>query len=154
MITSSLTINDVPIECINHAAVLYSVPATLIISVLKVEGGRNGMAKINSNGSFDYGPMQINTVWLPQIKTYGYTKETLQFNPCANVYVGTWILSQRIADSPNFWRGVGAYHSYTASENVPYQRKVWAKYRDLYQLLSAPTSTEVKEFVPRAHYLK
>ncbi len=143
---SALTINDVPIECINRAAVLYSLPATLIISVLKVEGGRNGMAKANNNGSYDYGPMQINTVWLPQIKLYGYTKETLQFNPCANVYVGTWILSQRIANSPNFWRGVGSYHSYTASENVPYQRKVWAMYQDLYRYLAAPTAKDVAQF--------
>lgn len=142
----TVNINDVPIECINQAAVMYSVPATLIISVLKVEGGRNGMAKPNSNGSFDYGPMQINSIWLPKIKPYGYTKETLQFNPCANVYVGTWILSQRIADSPNFWRGVGAYHSYTVSENIPYQHKVWHTYQALYQLLSAPSADDVKQF--------
>ena len=154
MVASALTINDVPIECINHAAVLYAVPATLIISVLKVEGGKNGMAKANSNGSYDYGPMQINTVWLPQIKPYGYTKETLQFNPCANVYVGTWILSQRIANSPNFWRGVGAYHSYTATENVPYQRKVWAIYQDLYRYLAAPTTKDVKSFSSEVHYPK
>jgi hypothetical protein len=147
---SALYINDVPVECINQAAMIYHVPATLIISVLKVEGGRNGMAKPNSNGTYDYGPMQINTIWLSKIKPYGYTKETLQFNPCANVYVGTWILSQRIADSPDFWRGVGAYHSYTRSENVPYQRKVWNIYKMLYRYLADPTQSQVAHFNPTA----
>ncbi|MDF2867743.1 MAG: trbN, partial [Gammaproteobacteria bacterium] len=90
----ALLINDVPIECINQAAISYYVPAALIISVLRTEGGRNGMAKSNKNGTFDYGPMQINTLWLDKIKSFGYTAHDLQFNPCKNVEVGTWILSQ------------------------------------------------------------
>lgn len=136
MVASVLYINDVPIECINKAAIMYHVPAELIISVLKVENGRAGIAKRNDNGTFDYGPMQINTVWLDKVKAYGYTKEMLQYDPCTNVWVGTWILSQRIASTPDLWRGIGAYHSYTVKENVPYQYKVWKIYRLLHGYLS------------------
>ncbi len=72
---SALVIHGVPIECINEAAVTYSVPASLIISVLSVEGGEVGMASPNSNGTFDYGPMQINTIWLDKIRPYGITRQ-------------------------------------------------------------------------------
>ncbi len=138
---STLTINDVPIECINKAAIAYHVPAELIISVLKTENGRNGMAKLNANGTYDYGPMQINTVWLSRIRQYGYSKEMLQYDPCLNVWVGSWILGQRIASSStNVWRGIGAYHSYTDSENVPYQYKVWKVYHLLHNYLQGQGS--------------
>jgi hypothetical protein len=126
---SALLINDVPIECINQAAVNYYVPAALIISVLRTEGGRNGMAKPNKNGSFDYGPMQINTLWLDKIKPFGYTVHDLQFNPCKNVAVGAWILSQSIANATNFGTGVGDYHSHTLPLNQRYRVKVVQHYK-------------------------
>src|SRR5882762_4685919 len=97
---SALEIHDVPIECINQAAIVYHVPATLILSVLAVEGGRVGLVSVNKNGSVDYGPMQINSVWLSKLRPYGYTANRLQYDPCANVMVGTWILAQNIANTP------------------------------------------------------
>lgn len=103
---------------------LLHVPAKTIIAVLATEGGEVGMASPNKNGTYDYGPMQINTVWLKQIASYGYTKEQIQYDPCVNVMVGTWILSQAIADSKNYWRGVGNYHSHTVHLNKTYQEKV------------------------------
>ncbi len=125
----ALLINDVPIECINQAAISYYVPATLIIAVLHTEGGRNGMAKPNKNGTFDYGPMQINTIWLDKIKPFGYTVQDLQFNPCKNVEVGTWILSQSIANATHFGTGVGDYHSHTWHLNQKYLAKVVKHYQ-------------------------
>jgi hypothetical protein len=32
-----------PLDCINHTAIIYQVPATIIISALKQKNGRNGM---------------------------------------------------------------------------------------------------------------
>ncbi|MFU8797832.1 MAG: lytic transglycosylase domain-containing protein, partial [Gammaproteobacteria bacterium] len=121
----------VPIECINQAAVAHHVPAALLVSVLKVEGGRAGMAKKNTNGSYDYGPMQINSIWLEKLGTYGYAREHIQYDPCVNMWVGAWILSQRIAASDNLWRGVASYHSYTDDKNLIYQKKVIKAYDTL-----------------------
>jgi hypothetical protein len=64
---SALIIHGVPIECINQAAVTFYVPATVILSVLAVENGTVGMAKRNTNGTYDFGPMQINSIWLNKI---------------------------------------------------------------------------------------
>lgn len=142
---SALLIHGVPIECINQAAVTYYVPAKVILSVLAVEGGEVGMAKRNTNGTYDYGPMQINSIWISKIAPYGYTQEELQYDPCVNVMVGTWILSKEIANSNgNFWWGVGDYHSATVPLNQNYQNKVAYAYNLLSKFLSSPTTTNVK----------
>lgn len=135
---SALVIHDVPIECIQHASAMYHVPVTLITSVLLTEGGRVGLAKENTNGSFDYGPMQINTIWLSKLKQYGITRGDIQYNPCVNVQVGTWILSQRIADSHELGYGVGSYNSYSLPQNYRYRTKVSGIYNTLTYFLSLP----------------
>jgi Transglycosylase SLT domain len=139
---SALEIHGVPIECINQAAITYHVPAILILSVLAVENGKNGSASPNRNGTFDYGPMQINSIWLSKIRLYGYTQQQLQYDPCVNVNVGIWILSQQIAnDASSPWRGIGSYHSHTSKLNHNYQIKVSEVYRLLANYLSHPTNS-------------
>lgn len=138
---SALLIHGVPIECINQAAVTYYVPAQVIISVLAVEGGEVGTASSNKNGTVDYGPMQINSSWLPKISAYGYSRHQLQYDPCANVMVGTWILSNRIAESVaatkgDYWKGVAGYHSKTPYYNNRYQLKVLNNYQILSNILA------------------
>lgn len=142
---SSLLINDVPIECINQAAITYHVPAEVIISVLKVEGGRAGTASPNKNGTYDYGPMQINSIWAKTLAPHGYTLEQIRNDPCVNVWVGTWILSQKIAQSSNLWRGIANYHSYTTDKNIVYQGKVWNIYQLLHTFLSQPEQPTTRQ---------
>lgn len=134
---SALLINDVPIECINQAAITYQIPANLLISVLKVEGGKAGLAKKNTNGSYDYGPMQINSIWLESLAVHGYTRERIQYDPCANMWVGSWILSKKMSEASNLWRGVANYHSYTNDKNLAYQYKVWNMYQRINQYINA-----------------
>lgn len=111
-------------ECINLAAMQYHVPAVIIIAVLKTEGGRVGHANSNKNGTIDYGPMQINSIWLDKLKKHGYSAHDLQYNPCLNVAAGTWILAQAIAEDQSIWKGIGNYHSHTYMKNLSYQYKV------------------------------
>jgi hypothetical protein len=136
---SALIINDVPVECINKAAIQYHIPAMIIISVLRMENGRVGDAIPNKNGTFDYGPMQINSIWLKEIKRYGYTREAIQYDPCANVAVGAWLLSRAIADDKTLWKGVGNYHSHTVDKNMTYRSKVQKIYTLLTNYLKDPS---------------
>lgn len=139
---SALEVHGVPIECINQAAMTYHVPATLILSVLAIENGRIGSASSNQNGTFDFGPMQINSIWVSKVRLYGYTQHQLQYDPCVNINVGTWILSQHIAkNTSSLWRGVGNYHSHTARLNQNYQIKVSEVYRLLASYLSHPSNS-------------
>lgn len=133
---SALLIHGVPIECINKAAITYRVPAQLIVSVLLTEGGKVGSMTPNQNGTFDYGPMQINTVWLDKIKPYGFTEHAIQYDPCVNVWVGTWILGQRIASTTDLWYGVGSYNSYSLPQNYHYKNKVSGIYSLLHRYLA------------------
>jgi hypothetical protein len=125
---------DIPIECINRAAVKYHIPATVIVSILKIEGGKVGQVSVNKNGTLDYGPMQINSSWLKRIKQYGYDAEKIKNNPCANVNVGTWILAQEIGNSVGWWKGVGHYHSHDAMLSYGYSQKVKAVYQLLLKI--------------------
>ncbi len=131
-----LFINDVPITCINQAAIEYHVPATVIVSVLRTENGRVGQANRNKDGSFDLGPMQVNSRWLTTLNRYGYTQHDLEYNACANVTVGAWILASEIADGQTLWTGIGDYHSHTPYYNFKYQYQVKTTYAKLIQTVS------------------
>lgn len=128
-----MLINDVPVSCINQAAVAYHVPATLILAIMRKENGRNGQAVRNNNGTHDLGIMQINTRWLPTLAKYGYTKQDLQFNACKNVMVGTWILAGSLANGKTAWSGVGNYHSKTPKFNLRYRTDIETHYQTITQ---------------------
>lgn len=120
-------------ECVELAAERYDLPEALIRAILKVEGGHVGLAGNNPNGSQDLGPMQINTIWLPQLALHGVTREQLQNDRCINILAGAWILARQFkaamqlegSDLRRFWWAIGAYHSRTPHHNVQYARKVW-----------------------------
>lgn len=126
--------HDVPLACINQAAVQYHVDATMIISVIKTENGRNGLAVKNKNGTYDLGVMQINSSWLPRLQNNGITIDQVKSDPCINVSVGAWILAQGIANSDG-WKGVGNYHSYTEKHNATYREKVRKTYAQYVSIL-------------------
>jgi soluble lytic murein transglycosylase-like protein len=130
-------VNDVPIDCINHAAVVYHVPAIVILSIMKKENGKNGDANLNKNGTIDYGVMQINSLWLPKIAPYGYTKDDLQFNACKNVEVAAWIIAQNIPSGKSLWAGIASYHSRTPSHNMPYKNSVYMNYTKLINVIAS-----------------
>ena len=120
-------INDVAVDCINSAAIAYHVPVEIILSVMKQEGGKNAQAVRNKNGTIDYGVLQINSVWLPKIAAYGYTKEDIQYNACKNILAGVWILSKSIANGKNVWSGIGNFHSHTPDHNRDYRNDIYKK---------------------------
>lgn len=126
--------HGVPLECINHAAKVFHVPAIIIVSVMKIENGWNGAASRNKNGSYDLGVMQVNTTWLKDLKPFGITKEKLQYDPCVNVHTGTWILAKGLAQGEG-WQGVGNYHSATPFFNKSYRQKVKIAYEKMERAL-------------------
>ena len=136
-----ILINDVPLQCINQAAIAYHVPAKLILAVMKKEGGKNGLAVKNTNGTYDYGVMQINSIWVHKIAAYGYTAQDLQYNPCKNVMVGTWILSKGLAEKGPAWNSVANYHSHTPRYNQIYRDKLLKTYQNITTITSSSLDT-------------
>jgi soluble lytic murein transglycosylase-like protein len=64
--------------------------------------------------------MQVNSHWLPQLKPYGITRDSL-FEPCLNVHIGAWVLAQKIRAHGYNWPGFAAYHSATPEKQRRYQ---------------------------------
>jgi soluble lytic murein transglycosylase-like protein len=108
-------ISQVNKECIEYAARRADISPYIVAGILAQEGGTVGKRHYNSNGTYDIGPMQINSIWLATLARYGVAEPDILYNGCANVYVGTWILRQEINRSPgNLPQAVGSYHSKTA----------------------------------------
>lgn len=116
---------DAYTECIVTAAGYYRVPPEIVATLLMVEGGRVGRTSANTNDTADMGPMQINTIHVPKFERMGVPKEALINNACVNIAAGTYILHNRLEETPRDpWRGVGNYHSKTPKYHRIYMRKV------------------------------
>ncbi len=116
--------------CIQGAARFYHLPVALFSAVLRTEGGTVGQIHRNANGSYDMGPAQINSTWLPTLARAGITRSMVLNNGCLNVSLGAWILAQAMAgadphDPAQYWRHVGDYNSHTPVWNNKYARMVW-----------------------------
>ncbi len=117
--------------CLLAAAHTYQVPPAVMIGIMQVEGGRVGQAVRNDNGSFDLGPMQVNTVWVPQLSHIWHVSETttrawVRDDGCVNVNVAAWILKQKIAETGSLYGGIAHYHSATPGIGSRYASKVVA----------------------------
>lgn len=95
--------------CFTEAAHRYGVSEILLKAIAKTESNFNPAAtNTNTNGSIDYGVMQINSQHLKNLAQYNIT-ETDLMDPCTSVNVGAWILSGAIKTYGPNWRAVGAY---------------------------------------------
>jgi soluble lytic murein transglycosylase-like protein len=121
-------IEPVPVtqECIMQTAQRFDLPILLLHTILKVEGGTVGEVSFNKNGTYDIGPMQINSIWLENFVPYVSPSQIL-YNGCINLQIGAWILRSNINKAKgDFWKGVGNYHSGTPHLHRKYQEKVYA----------------------------
>lgn len=123
--------DHVPLQCIYHAADKYHLQPKVLAAVLETEGGRNGKASRNRNGTYDYGVMQINSTWIPTLRRMGYTRSELLNDPCQNLNAGAWLLKQGINESRYFWVGVGNYNSHDPYFNARYRSAVYRHYREI-----------------------
>lgn len=129
--------------CIFAAAQTYSVPAPVILGILHVEGGRVGQAVGNTNGSYDLGPMQINTIWMPELARHWQVSESratqmVRDDACINIGVGAWILRKKMNDTGSLYQGIAWYHSATPQYGHKYRQKVLNAMQN-YRLVRQPS---------------
>lgn len=111
--------------CIENASKAYDVPVLLIAGVMAQESGKVGRYTANSNGSYDFGPMQINSTWLPALAQQGISASAIMNDGCLNVFIGTAILKKHgNATGNQWWKAAGNYHSKTPSLHDKYLYKV------------------------------
>ena len=118
--------------CVAAAAERYHVPVGLFYGILAAEDTRVGQIVRDANGSYDMGPMGINSLWLPVLARYGITRLEVLDDGCQNIAVGAWILARKleghqrsaIAHPRAFWRHVGDYNSAIPHWNHRYRQRV------------------------------
>ncbi len=115
--------------CIMLASQTYDVPPALLAGIYKAEGGKVGQEVKNTNGSYDLGPMQINTIWLPELsKEWGVNVDTarqlVRDDACTNVNVAAWILRGHLDRTRSLSTALKHYHSKTPKYGDKYKKRV------------------------------
>lgn len=128
--------------CIFTAAQTYVVPPSVILGILNVEGGRIGQAVRNTNNTYDLGPMQINTIWIPELARYWGVNESVALqkvrdDACINIGVGAWILRTNMNKTGSLSQGIAHYHSGTPHLGHKYRKKVMNA-MERYRLIRRP----------------
>jgi len=110
--------------CYGEAGAMYSIAPRLLWTISKGESNFNPAAvNYNTNGSYDFGLMQINSSWAPTLRKMGIPWEALA-DPCTNVKVGAWVLAQCVLDYGYTWAAVGCYNSRTPSKRNRYASRI------------------------------
>lgn len=121
--------------CLMLASQTYSVPPAVLVGIYKAEGGKVGQEVRNTNGSYDLGPMQINTIWLPDLaQRWGVpastAKQWVRDDPCTNVGVAAWILRTHLDETGSLSQAIAHYHSRTPHYGTKYKSRVIGIMRD------------------------
>lgn len=102
------------LACWDEAAQRYGVSADLLYAIARVESNLNPKAvnrtHFQRTGSYDIGLMQINSGHLSALSRHGI-KESDLFEPCTNIQIGAWLLSEAFSRHGATWDAVGAYNA-------------------------------------------
>lgn len=129
-------------ECLVSVASRYEIHPDVLFALLMVEGGTVGRnSRANTNGSYDIGPFQLNTIHLPALAAIGVTEEELRNDGCLNAAVAGWHLRRvltpqvmaNVSDSESYLRALALYHSATPQHNETYANKLRGAFAYLYQ---------------------
>jgi Transglycosylase SLT domain len=118
------------LACMALVASFYQLPPRVLPAIHLVEGGRPGMVSPNTNGSFDLGVIQVNTLWVePLARRLRLPAETVRRrlidDPCFNIATAGAILRLHLNESRGDpMRAIGNYHSRTPPRNQVYQVKL------------------------------
>ncbi|MCZ4337764.1 lytic transglycosylase domain-containing protein [Shewanella colwelliana] len=118
-------------NCIYWQSEKYGVNELLVMAVILQEGGKPSSKNRNSDGTYDYGILQINDVRSNELIELGYELSEVRSDGCKGIEAGIHLLSREIkrakkdAGNHGVWLGVGRYHY---SENGEYPHNHY-KYR-------------------------
>ena len=123
-------------QCFRREAESNGIDPYVLLAVLRTENGRPGEMALNRNGTYDLGPMSVNTVWIPTLaKRHQVSEEEitrkLASDGCANVAAAAWILGRKIAEAGSVWEGVARFHSATPAKQGRYLNRVHARFSEI-----------------------
>lgn len=113
-------------DCVVDAARASGMPVAALFAILATENGRNGEALLNTNGTWDMGPFQVNTTHINELAIMGIAPETVLRDGRVNAYAAAWLLRKEYRRTGDLWQAIGAYHSRTPQRRDAYVRRVKA----------------------------
>jgi len=109
--------------CFEEAGREFNISPLLLESIARTESNLNPKAvNQNSNGSKDFGLMQINSYW---VRTLAMPVDKLMNDACYNTRVGAKVLRGCIDSNGYNWNAVGCYNASTKSKRAKYAWKVF-----------------------------
>lgn len=109
--------------CFDEAGAQYAINPQILRAIAKVESNFNPNAiNWNTNGSYDFGVMQINSIWAP---TLGIERWNTLGNPCSNIKTGAMILANCMKKYGYTWEAIGCYNSQTPDKRDRYAQLVF-----------------------------
>ena len=133
-------------ECFDISSKRYGIDVNLLKAIAFTESSMNpnALSKKNKNGTYDIGLMQINSSWFEKLRLRGIKKSELS-DPCINIDVGSWILSENIKQYGKKWNAVGIYNAGTGEgrgkAKMLYVRRVYYHYARLVRLYGSSAKT-------------
>jgi soluble lytic murein transglycosylase-like protein len=129
-----MLLNQIFATCLMVAAQNYAIPPQVLIGILHVEGGKVGQQVRNTNGTYDLGPMQINTLWTKVLAeewgvSRSYAHRVIRDDPCTNVNVAAWIFRKNWNEAKSLSKAIAWYNSRTPHIGRAYRLKVIAAMR-------------------------
>ena len=150
-------INHIFAACLMMAAQNYAIPPQVLIGILHVEGGKIGQQVRNTNGTYDLGPMQINTLWTKELaQKWGVSRERakrlIRDDACTNINVAAWIFRRNLNETKSLPKAIEWYNSRTPHIGRAYRKKVIAamKKNNLLPMRPTPDTTKKYAFVQKA----
>lgn len=124
--------NEFPIKdrinCAAKASIKYNVPVDALLAISSIENGNIDTVSRNSNGSYDYGVMQVNEIYIYDLnKKHGLnlTKEDFLKKDCFSFEVAAFKVKEHIKfDQGDLLTKIAMYHSRTPRLNKIYKKKL------------------------------
>lgn len=119
--------------CYEQAGAQYGVSPVLLEVIAQKESAlRPWVVNVNADGSRDVGLMQINSRWLPFLKSRGISEADL-YDPCTSLHVAAWILASNFRSLGLGWEAIGAYNARSPRKRMSYASDVLQRLRRLLQ---------------------
>jgi hypothetical protein len=129
--------------CFDEAGIQYGINPLVLRSIAKVESNFDPAAiNLNSNGTFDKGLMQINSIWRSAL---GNERWNALDDECYNTKTGAWILANCIEKYGYNWKAIGCYHSRTPDKSEEYAKIVFKRLKQLENSQKEESSRELRE---------
>jgi len=129
--------------CFDEAGAQYGINPLVLRAIASEESNFDPAAvNWNTNGTFDYGLMQINSIWRPVL---GEERWKALGDACYNTKTGAWILANCIDKYGYNWKAVGCYNSQTPEKSENYARRVFKRLKHLEKSQNEESARELQE---------